>query len=120
MALSTIEETQMAKTVNYTEEQVKALVGAYDNAGSQEARDSVVETFSQSLGKSVASIRAKLSREGVYVKKERLSKDGSKVERKAEKVTRIAEHSEKPLEFFDSLEKATGAVLDELLNMLKN
>lgn len=108
----------MTKAVNYTEEQVKALVGAYGNAGSQEARDEVVSSFAESFGKSVASIRAKLSREGVYIKKERLSKDGSKVERKAAKVARIAEHSAKPLEFFDSLEKATGAVLDELLEML--
>ena len=108
----------MAKAVNYTEEQVKALVGAYDNAGSQDARDEVVSSYAEKFGKSVASIRAKLSREGVYIKKERLSKDGSKVERKAAKVARIAEKSSRPLEFFDSLEKANATVLDELLSML--
>lgn len=111
-------EPAMAKTVNYTEEQVKALVGAYDNAGSQDSRDEVVAEFAEKFGKSIASIRAKLSREGVYVKRERMTKDGRKVERKAAKVARIATYSSKPEEFFESLEKANAAVLDELLAML--
>ena len=108
----------MTKAVNYTEEQVKALVGAYDNAGSQDARDEVVSTFAEKFGKSVASIRAKLSREGVYVKKERMTKDGRKVERKSVKVATIASLSSKDESFFESLEKANASVLDELIKML--
>lgn len=108
----------MAKAVNYTEEQVKALVGAYVNAGSQDARDEVVTTFAESFGKSVASIRAKLSRENVYVKKERTRKDGSKVERKSVKVATIASLLSIDESQIESLEKATASTLDILIKGL--
>lgn len=108
----------MAKIANYTEEQVKALVEAYVNAGDYDSQQAVIESFHVKLGKTIASIRAKLTREGVYQKKVATRKNGSKVERKAAKVARIAEHSSRSLEFFDSLEKANATVLDELLTML--
>ena len=108
----------MAKAVNYTEEQVNALVGAYVNAGSQDARDEVVTSFAESFGKSVASIRAKLSRENVYVKKERTRKDGSKVERKSVKVATIASLLSVDESQIESLEKATASTLDLLIKGL--
>jgi hypothetical protein len=52
------------QTVNYTEEQVSVLVAAYvKNPGNE-----VVANFAEKFGKSVASIRSKLVREGVYQK----------------------------------------------------
>ena len=52
-----------AKTVNYTPEQTQAILDAYANG-------SAVEAIAETVGKSVRSIVAKLSREGVYKKKE--------------------------------------------------
>jgi hypothetical protein len=62
-----------AKTavVNYTPEQTQRLVEAY-RAGV------TVEQIAVDIGKSVRSIVAKLSREGVYQKKEYVSKTGEK------------------------------------------
>ena len=109
----------MSKTVNYTAEQVKTLVSAYKAANSQESRDSVVNSFANDLGKSVASIRAKLSREGVYVKKETATKKASSNIKKAAKVAQIAARCDaKDLDLWDSLEKTTHYVLDEILKKL--
>ena len=52
------------QTVNYTEAQVAELVDAYE----AEPGQAVVEAFAEKFGKSVASIRSKLVREGVYQK----------------------------------------------------
>lgn len=63
-----------AKTVNYTDAQTVELVTAYTNNPSRE----LVEQFAEKFNKSVRSIVAKLSREGVYEKKEYVSKLGEK------------------------------------------
>lgn len=57
----------------YTPEQTAALVEAYKAAPTSETVASFAETF----GKSVKSIVAKLSREGVYQKKAYVTKAGS-------------------------------------------
>lgn len=109
----------MSKTVNYTAEQVKTLVSAYTAADSQESRDSVVASFAATFGKSVASIRAKLSREGVYIKKETAAKKAAGDLKKAGKVAQIAARcGAKDLDLWDSLEKSTHYVLDEILKKL--
>jgi len=59
----------VAKPVNYTPEQTAKIIGNY-KAGVP------VETIAENLGKSVRSIVAKLSREGVYQKKEYKTKSG--------------------------------------------
>lgn len=56
----------MEKQVNYTPEQVQEVVSKY-TAGTP------VETIAQEMGRSVRSIVAKLSREGVYVAKAKAS-----------------------------------------------
>lgn len=71
------------KTPNYTEEQTAELVDAYTDADSQGQRDKVVNEFADKFGKSVRSIRQKLVREGVYVRKEYKSKTGEKPEQKS-------------------------------------
>ena len=64
----------------YTAEQSAELVAAYV----ANATPATVESLAVKFGKSVKSVVAKLSREGVYVKAERLTKTGEKVEKKDE------------------------------------
>ena len=64
-----------AKTVNYTPEQTQKMVADYQ-AGV------TVESMAEALGKSVRSVVAKLSREGVYKKKEYKTKTGEAVVKK--------------------------------------
>lgn len=64
----------------YTVEQSAALVAAYSAAPNA----ATVESLAVQFGKSVKSIVAKLSREGVYVKAARLTKTGEAVEKKDE------------------------------------
>ncbi len=104
----------MAKTENYTAAQTAALVEAYKAAEDAAGRDAVVKSYADEFGKSVASIRAKLVREGVYVKKPRTAKDGSAVVSKAALVDIIAANVGKSADAFDSLEKANKSVLKVL------
>ncbi len=66
-----------AKTVNYTPEQTQKMVADYQ-AGV------TVESMAEALGKSVRSVVAKLSREGVYQKKVYKTKTGEAVVKKDE------------------------------------
>ena len=75
------------KTVNYTPEMTKELVEAYK----AEASEATVKAFAEKFNKSVKSIVAKLSREGVYVKKEYKTKAGVKPVDKEEFATFIGE-----------------------------
>lgn len=78
------------KTPNYTEEQTAELVAAYVAAENEEQRNEVVEGYAELFSKTKPSIRAKLVREGVYVKKAYKSKTGAKPETKEEIVSDIA------------------------------
>jgi hypothetical protein len=98
------------KVVNYTPEQVQELVQKYQ-AGV------AVELIAEDLGKSVRSIVAKLSREGVYQPKTR-AQAGARVT-KAELVQRIAQLCDRTDEQFESLEKANQEVLNRLLEVLR-
>lgn len=98
------------KTVNYTPEQVQQLVEDYKAGVS-------VEQIAQSLGKSVRSVVAKLSREGVYQPKTRGS-SGARVT-KAQLVQQIAQLCDRNDEQFESLEKASAEVLTRLLEVLR-
>ena len=100
------------KAVNYTAEQTDALVKAYKEAEGQEGRQAVVEQFAENFGKSVASIRAKLVAEGVYVKAERARK---RVARKSELVTALAETLGLDEDVIGSLEKATSTALVKVI-----
>ena len=63
------------KTVNYTPEQTASMLEAY-------AQGATTEAIAESMGKTVRSVVAKLSREGVYRKKEYVGKNGEKPVRK--------------------------------------
>ena len=101
----------MTKSV-YTPEVTAALVEKYTAAESAEARQEVVESYAEELGVKVASVRAKLVREGVYVKAERARKS---VATKSELVAKLAEALGESEESLESLEKATKGALTKVL-----
>lgn len=106
------------KTPNYTDAQASELVEAYSAATNEGERETVVATFSEKFGKNVKSIRAKLVREGVYVKKTYKAKTGETPERKAAIVSDIARTLGVNAEVVESLEKATKPTLNLLRGTL--
>ena len=101
------------KTVNYTAEQTAALLADY-------AAGTSVETLAEALGKSVRSIVAKLSREGVYKKKEYKTKTGEAVVKKdahADAIGAILKLAENDIE---SLTKANKSALKAIFEALAN
>ena len=74
----------MAKPANYTETMTAAIVEAYIAvSGETEAvRNATVDSLAATYNKSVRSIRAKLSRENVYIAKKPVAKDGTVAVRK--------------------------------------
>lgn len=68
----------------YNADQSAELVAAYKVAATEADRSKVIETFAVKFGKNVKSVIAKLSREGVYIKKEKVAKDGNPVQAKEE------------------------------------
>lgn len=101
------------KVVNYTAEQTAQVVQAYKSGID-------VEQIAADLGKSVRSIVAKLSREGVYQKKDPVSKTGEPVVKKdqhAEAIGAILNLSEPEVE---SLTKANKSALKAIFAALAN
>jgi hypothetical protein len=101
------------KTVNYTPEQTQDIVAGYLVGES-------VESIADRMGKSVRSIVAKLSREGVYKKKEYVSKTGEKPVKKdahADAIGAILQLSESDT---DSLTKANKSALKAIFTALAN
>lgn len=101
-----------AKTVNYTAEQTVAIVADY-KAGV------AVEQIAAAVGKSVRSVVAKLSREGVYQKKEYTTKKGEAVQKKdalASELMLLAGLTEAEA---DSLSKANKTALAKILAIVK-
>ena len=94
---------------NYTAEQTTQLVAGYQ-AGE------TVEQLAEALGKTVRSVVAKLSREGVYVAKTKST--GQARVKKAELVDILAAKCGVPAEVFESLEKANHDVLEQLVARL--
>lgn len=96
--------TTETKVVNYTPEQTLEVVSKYQSG-------MPVEAIARSMGKTTRSIVAKLSREGVYVAKTKLSQPRV---RKADLVDKLAQACGVPAEQFESLEKANLDVLEAL------
>ena len=105
------------KPVNYTDEAVKALHAVYDGTASEDERDAQVLALASELGKSAPSIRAKLTREGLYVPKAKAPK-GKAVVRKSVIVAKIAEILAVDEDVIGSLEKATKPTLLRVLDAL--
>lgn len=98
----------MAKTVNYTPEMESVIREAF--AGEVDHKAAVSE-LAEKFGKTVASVRQKAVRMGLYKKAEYVSKTGEKPESKAAIVANIAELLGMNVEQAESLEKATKKVL---------
>ena len=104
----------MADTIrpkNYTDEMVAEMHELYTANPTRETVDMIAENF----GKSVRSVIAKLSREGIYVSQPRVTKTGEPVVRKAELVAQIEENFGVEL---PTLVKASKADLQTLLDAL--
>jgi transposase-like protein len=100
------------KTQNYTAEQTLAMVAQYAAGGS-------VEAIALQMGKSVRSVVAKLSREGVYVAKSYVSKTGERPQKKdlvADQIAQLVELTESETE---SLTKANKTALAKILAALQ-
>lgn len=107
-----------ASKTSYTVEQSAELVAAYNAAADADARSDVVQAFATKFGKTVKSVVAKLSREGVYKKVERTRKDGSAIQKKdqtADAIGVILKLSEADT---DSLTKANRTALQAIFNAL--
>lgn len=100
----------------YTIEQTAALVQAYKASPNA---DTVAE-FANKFGKSVKSVVAKLSREGVYQKKTYVSKTGAPVQKKdttADAIGAILNLAEADT---DSLTKCNKRALEAIFKALAN
>ena len=111
-----IKEKIMAKTnairpKNYTDEMVAQMTKAYTAEPTRET----VDMLAKKLGKSVRSIIAKLSREGVYIAQPKVTKTGEPVVRKAELVSVVEAHFGIAL---PTLVKASKADLQRLVDTL--
>ncbi len=101
------------KMVNYTPEQTLKVVADYQQG-------IPVEQIAEALGKSVRSIVAKLSREGVYQKKQYVSKTGEPVQKKdtvADAIGAVLGFTESETE---SLTKANKTALVKIFTALAN
>ncbi len=107
------------RTVNYTSEMVARLHEVYDGGDNEDARVGAVDKLSKELNRSPASIRAKLTREGVYVPKAKVEK-GKAGPTKAVLVTAIAKLLEVPEDVVGSLEKANKNTLARILVALRS
>ena len=101
----------MTATVqNYTPEMTAQIVEAYKSGES-------AESIAQRMGKTVRSVVAKLSREGVYIPKAKAK--GVQGPRKAELITEIAHSIGTSEELIESLEKATKEALELIARAVK-
>ena len=98
--------------MNYTAEQTAAVVAAYTTG-------ETVEQIAEKLGKSVRSIVAKLSREGVYKKKEYKTKTGEAVIKKDEAADEIGALLGMAENDIESLTKANKNALKMIAAALK-
>ncbi len=105
------------KVVNYTEEMVARLHEVYDGEADEAIRDEQVAQLSAELDRSPASIRAKLTREGIYVPKAK-APAGKATVRKADIVAAIADQLGVHVEAVESLEKATKVALAHVYKAL--
>jgi hypothetical protein len=104
---------KVAKPVNYTPEQTAQMVADYQ-AGV------TVETLANTLGKTVRSVVAKLSREGVYQKKEYKTKTGEVVVKKDAHADAIGAILQLPENDIESLTKANKSALRAIFEALAN
>ena len=102
----------MANAKNYTDEMVNEMTTQYTANPTRET----VDALAKDMGKTVRSIIAKLSREGVYIAQPRTTKSGEPVISKSELVAQINEHFGIELPTLVKAGKQDLAKLVEVLN----
>ncbi len=107
------------KNVNYPPAMTLKIVAAYKKGKTEEEREDILETLSIQHGKGVKSLRAKLVREGVYIKKEYKTKAGDKPETKENIVKGLASLLGVAAKELAGLDKATKKTLDLLRNCIE-
>lgn len=108
----------MAKTkaANYSEAQIAEMKALYTGADNS----TEVKAIAAKLGKSPASVRAKLASMGVYQKAEAVATTSTRT-KKADIVAAIAKAGVPLTEAeMEGLEKATASALDKVLARLTN
>lgn len=108
-------KTATPKAVNYTEQQTADMVKQYTEAPTADT----VAKLAEVMGKSVRSIVAKLTREGVYKKKEYTTKKGETPTTKEELATRLAALCNLSDAEADSMAKANKTGLQKILAVLE-
>lgn len=105
--------TRKVKTANYSEAQIAELKSGY--TGSDNVAE--VAALAEKLGKTPASVRAKLSSMGLYKTAEKADSETDRVTKRVlvEKVGEIVGLSEAEV---DGLEKATKSALEKVLARL--
>lgn len=107
-----------SKAVNFTNEQVTKMKADFlALEGNVKMQKPLVEKFAVEFGKNTRSIIAKASNLGVYLKAEKVTKTGAKIETKSEMVTRIAKKFDLSEQVIASLEGATKQALLEILSI---
>lgn len=104
--------TTTTKAANYTVEQTAELVSRY-------VAGETVESLAVAMGRTTRSLIAKLSREGYYKAKERVSKTGEAIVKKdalSDQLAALCGLSESEA---DSLTKANKTALAKILNCVK-
>ena len=100
------------KTVNYTDEQTAKMKADY-------LAGVTAEAIAQELGKTVRSVVAKLSREGVYKRKEYTSKTGEKPVKKDEHADYIGKALAMNENDIESLTKANKTALKAIADFIR-
>jgi hypothetical protein len=101
------------KAVNYSPEQTAQVIADYTAGVS-------IESIALAMGKSVRSIVAKLSREGVYQKKQYKTKTGEPVVKKDAHADAIGAILRLPENDVESLTKANKSALKAIFDALAN
>lgn len=105
---------EKVKVVNYTPEQTARLIADYT---ANPTKDTVA-ALATAFGKTTKSVVAKLVREGVYKKAEKVAKDGTPVVHKNELVQKIADEIGVTSDKLDGLEAAPKNALKLILSAL--
>ena len=108
----------MSKTpvANYSPENVIILKSVYGSAKTDTERKDAVKAISAKIGKTVNSVRAKLTKMGIYVKPKTTSKSGTVVVRKSELVKQIATELKVDPGLMVSMEGSTKFVLEKVIS----
>lgn len=110
----------MAKVENYTADMVTLMVTMYNSVReeNEKCRDEMVAFIGEELGKKDRSVRAKLSREGVYIAKVPVGKNGKPAVKKETLATDLRALTGLPLVSADAMHKVDlEALIDYITEM---